>query len=100
MESLQQLVKDHIDEYHKKSNGSCGLTIPSISQDLNIDMASLLKILRELYNQNKITTRNGINGKLIFKIEQGKKLSKKLAESVADEQQNAEILRIEKQSQL
>jgi len=63
----KQKVKEYIDKKHLQSNGSCGTIIPNLSFDLGIDYKDLLPILRELYEEKAIITREGINGKMIFK---------------------------------
>lgn len=74
MNIIQEKVEKYIFESHKKTNGRCGLSIPSIALELNICHDDLMKELIALYSQKKITTREGINGKLIFKkTEHGRK---------------------------
>jgi hypothetical protein len=63
----KQIVKEYIDKKHLQSNGSCGVLITSLSFDLGIDYKEILPILKELYEEKAIITRQGINGKLIFK---------------------------------
>jgi hypothetical protein len=53
-------------ENHKKSNGSCGLPTTRLVSENNTTLKTIRPILVELYNENKILVRQGINGKLLF----------------------------------
>ena len=63
----KQLVQDYIDKKHVRSNGSCGTLVVSLLCDLVLEHKELLPVLKELYAEKKIITREGINGKMIFK---------------------------------
>ena len=63
----KQLVQDYIDKKHVQSNGSCGTLVVSLLCDLGLEHKELLPVLKELYAEKKIITREGINGKMIFK---------------------------------
>lgn len=60
-------VKAIIDKNHTKSNGSCGLPIPELQIESDMDSQTLNGILRQLYNEKYFILRKGLNGKLIFK---------------------------------
>lgn len=55
-----------IKEYHTKTNGKCGITIPEIIEKSCIENIQLRLILNHLYTEKAIKTRKGINGILIF----------------------------------
>lgn len=57
-----------IKEYHLKTNGKCGITIPGIIEKSNLENLELRVILNHLYTGKVIKTRKGINGILIFLI--------------------------------
>lgn len=63
----KRLVQEYVDKKHLQSNGSCGVLVTSLIFDLGIEYKELLPILGELYAEKKIITREGINGKMIFK---------------------------------
>lgn len=60
-------VKAIIDKKHTKSNGSCGLPIPELQRESDMDSQTLNGILRQLYSDKYFILRKGLNGKLIFK---------------------------------
>lgn len=60
-------IKLLIDNYHSKTEGRCGLTIPDIQKSSGLENEELKNILRKLYNEKYIKVREGLNGKLIFK---------------------------------
>jgi|GEM_PF-1642183 len=55
-----------IKEYHQKTNGKCGITIPEIIEKSHLENLELRVILNHLYTEKVIKTRKGINGILIF----------------------------------
>jgi hypothetical protein len=60
-------VKILIDDYHKKTGGKCGFSIPDIQQQSNVSTDDLKPILRQLYEEKYIFVREWLNGKLIFR---------------------------------
>ncbi len=58
---LQYLEKRHLD-----TNGSCGSSIVKISEDLDLSVTIVRTALLELYQENKISSKQGINGKVMF----------------------------------
>lgn len=68
MKALNTEVLLLIDNYHNKTNGSCGLSMVAIKNHLSITTEELKPILRQLYDAKQIAVREGINNKLIFKI--------------------------------
>ena len=64
---MEEQVLQQIEEAHNKSKGKCGITIPSIQNNLDLSYKTLRPILEKLYREKKIIIRDGINGKLIFK---------------------------------
>lgn len=55
------------------SGGTCGLSIPDLQIQSEIPHDELKLILRELYDGKYFKVREGINGKLVFKIIKSKK---------------------------
>ena len=53
-----------LQEKYDKSNQ--GISIVDLSNDLDLPIAELKKILNELHKEKKIVARQGINGKLIY----------------------------------
>ncbi len=53
-----------LQEKYDKSNE--GISIVDLSNDLDLPIDELKKILNELHKEKKITVRQGINGKLIY----------------------------------
>jgi hypothetical protein len=60
-------IKAIIDKQHAISEGKCGIPIPVIQNESEMDIEPLNVILRQLYNEKYFILRNGLNGKLIFK---------------------------------
>lgn len=61
-------VKSIIDKKHKESKGSCGIPIPNMAFEAGLLHEELNPILKKLYDDKYFILRNGINGKMIFKI--------------------------------
>ena len=53
-----------LQEKYDKSNQ--GISIVDLSNDLDLPIDELKKILNELHKEKKISVRQGINGKLIY----------------------------------
>ncbi|MBC7845571.1 MAG: hypothetical protein H7Y10_03665 [Flavobacterium sp.] len=60
-------VKQIIDQKHEKSNGSCGIYIPELSNETQLEYEALKPILKQLYEEKFFILREGLNGKMIFK---------------------------------
>lgn len=59
-----------IQNYHERSGGHCGLTVPEITRRTDKPLNKVKAELGGLYKDGKITIRDGAQGKLIFpKIE-------------------------------
>jgi len=63
---LYDQVKELIFNRQYSSNNSSGTSLNHISKCLNITIKQLKPILNQLYKDNYITIRKGINGELIF----------------------------------
>ena len=66
MENLENEVIKILIHKHKISGGHNGTYPVSILTQLQIEYASLRKILNKLYKEKKIIIRDGSKGKLIF----------------------------------
>ena len=66
MENLENEVIKILIHKHKISGGHNGTYAVSILTQLQIEYASLRKILNKLYKEKKIIIRDGSKGKLIF----------------------------------
>lgn len=63
---LYEQVKELITKRQTSSNNSSGTRLNYISKCLNINMQELKPILNQLYKDNYLILRQGINEKLIF----------------------------------
>lgn len=55
-----------IQDYHERSGGHCGLTVPEITRRSGMPLGKAKAELGGLYKDGKIAVRDGAQGKLIF----------------------------------
>lgn len=60
-------VLEAVIQHHDKTDGKCGLSLPSLMEIMDTELEPLKIELNKLWKEDKITIREGINGKLIFK---------------------------------
>lgn len=63
---LKEHVLQVITDNHTKNKGQRGLAFYEITEALNIEFLELKPVLNELYKEDKITFRKGINHKLFY----------------------------------
>lgn len=64
--SILERLKELIIARQIASQNKCGTTIIFLMLELNINHIQIIELLNELYTQELIIIRQGINGKLIF----------------------------------
>ena len=64
---LKERVLQVINDNYLKNKGQVGLTAIQIMQAVNEDFASVKPVLNELYREDKIIFRKGLNHKLFYK---------------------------------
>lgn len=61
---VRELVEKILIEKHELSGGNCGQTIPKLMQLSSLNLKELRSVLKELYQEGKITVHPGGCGKL------------------------------------
>lgn len=62
----KEIIVKLIEENHKLTNGSCGMSMIQLKEKSGIDYDNLKQTLNILFQEKKIKVRHGINNKLIF----------------------------------
>ena len=60
-------VLEAVIQHHELTDGKCGLSLPRLTEITGTELQPLKIELNRLWKEDKITIREGINGKLIFK---------------------------------
>lgn len=55
-----------IQEYHERSGGHCGLTVPKITRRSGKNSKAVRAELKELHRNGQISIRDGAQGAIIF----------------------------------
>lgn len=65
-QSLEQNILSILYEQHYKSDGHCGLTARQVANSLGLEFKDIRDALNNLYDNDKIEVKEGINNKLLF----------------------------------
>lgn len=64
---MKQQIIDLVNEKHISSAGKCGMYFAEFTTKLNISLSEFEELITEMYNNEEIDIRNGINGFMVMK---------------------------------
>lgn len=67
---MKAKILEIVDRKHISSNGSCGTSFVELINELNVSAAKLEEMISEMYNDEEIQVREGINGFMVMKNNQ------------------------------
>lgn len=64
---MKSKILQIVESKHKSSNGSCGTTFAVFLIQLQVSDSEFQEVITEMYNDNEIEIREGINGFMVMK---------------------------------
>jgi hypothetical protein len=64
---MKAKILELVNQKHKSSNGSCGTYFAEFSRKLDVSLIEFEELISEMYNNEEIQIREGINGFMVMK---------------------------------
>lgn len=64
---MKNKILEIVESKHQSSNGSCGTSFADVLIQLQVSDADLQKVISEMYNDDEVDIREGINGYMVMK---------------------------------